>query len=76
MPQVTIKIGSSVSNQLVYTLSAEKIKYLLKFVDSITDESDSNTDLLKEIETSLKEVKKIRSGQLPRRTIKQMIHGK
>lgn len=32
--------------------------------------------LLNEIETGLKQVKKIRSGELPRKSLKQMINGK
>jgi len=76
MPQVTIKIGQSISNQHIYTLSDEKIKYLLKFVDSIIDETEEKYDLLKEIEIGLKQVKKIRKGELQRKTLKQMIDGK
>lgn len=75
MPHVTIKIGQLASKQHSYTLSNEKIKYLLKFLGSIADETDEETDLMKEIETSLKQVKKIRNGELPHKTLKQMING-
>ncbi|OFX18406.1 MAG: hypothetical protein A2033_04385 [Bacteroidetes bacterium GWA2_31_9] len=73
MQQVTIKIGESYIN---HNFSEEKIKYLLKFINSITDETDEKTDLMKEIEISLQQVKKIRNGELPRKSIKQMIDGK
>ena len=76
MPHVTIKIGQLASEQHSYTLSNEKLKYLLKFLGSIADETDEETDLMKEIETSLKQVKKIRNGELPYKTLKQMINGK
>jgi hypothetical protein len=75
MPQVTIKIGQSDTEQHFYTLSNEKIKYLLKFVGSITDETEEEADLLNEIETGLKQVKKIRNGELPRKTLTQMLNG-
>ncbi len=75
MPQVLIQIGQSIDSQYSYFLSQEKIKYLLKFVDAIVDETETESDLLKEIEIGLKEVQKIRKGELPRRTLKQMING-
>ncbi len=76
MPQVLIKIGESVTNQHTYNLTDEKIKYLLKFVNAIDDEPEPETDLLKQIETGLKQVKKIRNGELPRKSLKQMLNGK
>ena len=76
MPQVLIKIGETVKNQHLYNLSEEKIIYLFKFINSIVDETEEETDLLKEIEIGLKQVKKIRNGELPRKTLKQMINGK
>ena len=76
MPQVTIKIGLSDKNQHLYNLTADKVKYLLKFADSITGETEQETALLKEIETGLKEVKRIRKGELPRKTLKQMLSEK
>ena len=75
MPQALIKIGQSANNQYTYNLSNEKIEYLLKFANSIGDEIDEKTDLLQEIEISLKQVKKIRDGKLPRKTLTQMING-
>ncbi len=76
MPQVLIKIGQSPKNQHSYNLSQEKVKYLLKFVNSMIDDTEEETDLLSEIEIGLKQVKKIRNGELPRKTLKQMINGK
>ncbi len=75
MPQVLIQIGQSTDSQYFNFLSQEKIKDLLKFVDSIVDETETESNLLKEIEIGLKEVQKIRKGELPRRTLKQMIGG-
>jgi hypothetical protein len=76
MPQVIIKIGQSPANQHIYTLNDEQIQYLLKFVNSISDETEKETHLLKEIEIGLKEVKKIQKGEISRKTIKQMVNGK
>ncbi|OFX17032.1 MAG: hypothetical protein A2033_04755 [Bacteroidetes bacterium GWA2_31_9] len=76
MTQVTINIGSSDSNHYVYTLSDEKVNYLLKFINSITDDSEQKTDLMKEIEIGLKQVKKMRNGEMPKKTLKQMLNGK
>ncbi len=76
MPQVLIKIGQSAKNQHSYNLSQEKVKYLLKFVNSMIDDTEEETDLLNEIEIGLKQVKKIRNGELPRKTLKQMLNGK
>ena len=75
MPQVLIKIGQSTEDQHLYNLSDEKIECLLEFARSIGDETDEKTDLLQEIEISLKQVKKIRAGELPRKTLNQMING-
>jgi len=49
MPQVLIQIGN---NQYTYFLSQEKVKYLLKFIEAIVDE----TDLLEEEEIEDKEM--------------------
>ena len=77
MAQVTIKIGSSNSLQHIYAMSNEKIKYLLKFANSISEEEvEDNNNLLKEIETGLKQVKQIQKGMLPKKTLKQMLNGK
>ena len=76
MTQVTIRIGSSDAFQHSYAMTNEKIKYLLKFVSSITDESEEATSLMKEIEIGLKQVKKMRNGELPKRTLKQMLNAK
>ncbi len=76
MAQVTIRIGSSDSLQHTYAMSTEKIKYLLKFASSITDEPEQPIDLMKEIEIGLKQVKQMRNGELPKRTLKQMLNGK
>ena len=76
MPQVIIKIGESVSGEHVYNLSKDKIKYVLKFIDAIINEPEEESNLLKEIETGLKQVKKINDGVLPRKTLKQMLDGK
>ena len=73
MPQVIIKIGESVSGEHVYNLSKDKIKYVLKFIDAIINEPEEESNLLKEIETGLKQVKKINDGVLPRKTLKQML---
>jgi len=45
-------------------------------VNSIVDGCEEETDLLREIEIGLKHVKKIRHGELPRKTLKEMINGK
>jgi len=76
MTQVTIQIGSSNFNQHSYTMTNEKVKYLLKFIHSITEENEKENDLMKEIEIGLKQVKQMRDGKLPVRTLKQMLNGK
>lgn len=76
MPKVILKIGESTKNQHIYDLSDEKISYLLKFLNSITVEIEKNANFIKDIETGLKEVKKIRNGELPRKTLKQLLNGK
>ena len=76
MPQVIIKIGESVSGKHVYNLSNDKINYVLKFIDAISSEpEEEESNLLKEIEIGLKQVKKINDGTLPRKTLKQMLDG-
>jgi len=52
---------------------AEYVK-TLPFVEILEDETE--TELLKQIEQGLKDVKRIKEGQLPQRTVKQMINDK
>jgi len=74
MTQVVIKIAGE-SKEHAYTLTSEKVKYLLKFVNSIVEDEEEDS-LMKDIETGLRQVKKIRSGRLPKRSIKELTRAK
>jgi hypothetical protein len=72
MPTVKLEIDNPVRLQRTYNLSDEKITSLLKFIDSITNESepDNEISLLEEIEIGLRQVKLMQEGKLPKKTFK------
>ncbi len=77
----TISINISPKETHIFSMSKEKVQYLLKFINAIADEKDDkqaieDDDLLQQIEKGLKDVKKIIKGELPRKTIKEMLNGK
>ena len=78
----TISINISPKEQHIFSMSKEKVQYLLKFINAIADEKDDkqaieeDDDLLQQIEKGLKDVNKIIKGELPRKTIKEMLNCK
>ena len=77
----TISINISPQEQHFFSMSMEKVQYLLKFINAISDEKenqkdDENHQLLQQIENGLKDANKIIKGELPRKTIKEMLNGK
>jgi uncharacterized membrane protein YgaE (UPF0421/DUF939 family) len=74
MTQVVIKIAGD-KQEHAYSLTNEKVKYLLKFINSIVEDDESDS-LMKDIETGLRQVKKMRSGHLPKRGVKELTHAK
>ncbi len=74
MPWVNVKIERNGVQNYLYQFSEEKINYLLKFIEAIAeDDEKTELSLLEEIEVGMKEVKKIRDGELPRKTLMEII---
>ena len=74
----TISINISPKEQHIFSMSKEKVQYLLKFINAISDEKEDKQaieedNLLQQIEKGLKDANKIIKGELPRKTIKEML---
>ncbi len=72
----TISIKISATEQHTFSLSAEKVKYLLKFINAIADDQTEEDNLLQQITKGLQEVKAIQDGKQTRKTLKDMLDGK
>ncbi|HRI29044.1 MAG TPA: hypothetical protein PK715_13370 [Chitinophagales bacterium] len=65
MTKVTLHIHNDKTDQeLVYHLSGKKAKYLIKFIDALNSDSDTESPIYKDIEKGLNEVKDILTGRL------------
>jgi len=71
---IAIKSGNAFLNQHTFMLSDERLNDLLKFAESISsdDIDDSKVDLAG-LEESISQAIQIQKGELPRRTIKDML---
>ena len=68
------KVISGIFNN---NLSAEKVTYLLKFINAIADEQTEEQDsLFEQIKKGLQDVKKINEGKQSQKTLKDMLDGK
>jgi hypothetical protein len=73
MPLVNLRIEKNDIN-FSYQFSEEKINYLMKFIEAIAEDDEiTEMSLMEEIEAGLRDVRKIRDGELPKKTITQMI---
>lgn len=74
MPLVNITIEKNKVQNYSFHFSEEKINYLLKFIKAIAVEDEKpEMSLMDEIEAGLNDVKKIRSGEVPRKSLKHIL---
>lgn len=69
METITLKINTR----------SNKGKFLIGLIREMAKDGtfiEIESNIMDEIETSLKQVKKIQAGELPKRSVKQMIHDK
>jgi hypothetical protein len=77
MPLVNVKIEKNEVQHFSYQFSDEKIDYLLKFINAIAGDDDKvELSLMDEIEIGMNEVKKICDGDIPRKSLTDIVNVK
>jgi cell division protein FtsX len=67
MTTITLKIDNKADARKIYNAVR-----LLKGVNDVKMDEESADDIMSEIEESLKQVKEIKEGKLPRKSLKQL----